>query len=45
MNKQWLLARTPPGGLPTDEDFTLVESAHSRAWPKPDARTHHLPLA
>ena len=26
MNKQWLLARTPPGGLPTAEDFTLVET-------------------
>jgi NADPH-dependent curcumin reductase CurA len=26
MNKQWLLARTPPGGLPTDEDFRLVET-------------------
>ena len=26
MNQQWLLARTPPGGLPTDEDFKLVEA-------------------
>jgi NADPH-dependent curcumin reductase CurA len=25
MNKQWLLARRPPGGLPTDADFKLVE--------------------
>jgi NADPH-dependent curcumin reductase CurA len=26
MNKQWILARTPPGGLPTDDDFRLVET-------------------
>ena len=26
MNKQWLLARTPTEALPTDGDFTLVES-------------------
>ena len=26
MNQQWLLARTPPAGLPTDDDFTLVET-------------------
>ena len=26
MNKQWLLARTPPGGLPTDDDFKWVET-------------------
>ena len=26
MNRQWLLARKPPGGLPTDEDFTMVEA-------------------
>jgi NADPH-dependent curcumin reductase CurA len=26
MNKQWLLARTPTEALPTDDDFTLVES-------------------
>ena len=26
MNKQWLLARTPPGGLPVDEDFKWVEA-------------------
>ena len=26
MNRQWLLARKPPGGLPTDEDFTMVET-------------------
>jgi len=25
MHKQWLLARRPPGGLPTDADFKLVE--------------------
>jgi NADPH-dependent curcumin reductase CurA len=24
MNQQWLLARTPPAGLPTDEDFKFV---------------------
>jgi NADPH-dependent curcumin reductase len=26
MNKQWLLARRPPGGLPTDDDFSLVDT-------------------
>ena len=26
MNRQWLLARKPPGGLPTDEDFTWGEA-------------------
>jgi NADPH-dependent curcumin reductase CurA len=26
MNKQWILARTPPGALPTDDDFQLVET-------------------
>jgi hypothetical protein len=26
MNRQWILARTPPGSLPTDEDFALVET-------------------
>lgn len=26
MNQQWLLARTPPEGLPTDGDFNLVET-------------------
>ncbi|HEY7492866.1 MAG TPA: NADP-dependent oxidoreductase [Candidatus Tectomicrobia bacterium] len=26
MNTQWILARKPPGGLPTDEDFRLVET-------------------
>jgi NADPH-dependent curcumin reductase CurA len=26
MNKQWLLARTPTEALPTDDDFTWVES-------------------
>jgi NADPH-dependent curcumin reductase CurA len=26
MNTQWILARKPPGGLPTDEDFTLIET-------------------
>ena len=24
MNQQWLLARTPPAGLPTADDFTLI---------------------
>jgi|TARA_Y100000310_G_scaffold245344_1_gene250315 hypothetical protein len=27
MNKQWTLARTPPGGWPSDDDFSLVETA------------------
>ena len=45
MNRQWILARTPPGGLPTDEDFTLVE----RPVPEPGAhqmltRTIYLSL-
>jgi NADPH-dependent curcumin reductase CurA len=26
MNQQWLLARTPHGGLPTDDDFKLIET-------------------
>jgi NADPH-dependent curcumin reductase len=26
MNQQWILARTPPGGLPTEADFKLVEA-------------------
>jgi NADPH-dependent curcumin reductase len=26
MNTQWILARTPPGGLPSDADFKLVET-------------------
>lgn len=26
MHKQWVLARKPSGGLPTDDDFTLVET-------------------
>ena len=26
MNTQWLLARTPPGGLPVDDDFRLIET-------------------
>src|SRR2546430_17148072 len=26
MNRQWLLARKPHGGLPTDEDFTWAEA-------------------
>jgi NADPH-dependent curcumin reductase CurA len=26
MQRQWLLARTPSGALPTDDDFTLVET-------------------
>ena len=26
MNSQWLLARTPPGGLPVDDDFRLAEA-------------------
>ena len=45
MNKQWLLARTPPGGLPTDEDFTLTEAPMPE--PGPDqmlTRTIYLSL-
>jgi NADPH-dependent curcumin reductase CurA len=34
MNKQWLLARTPPGGLPTDDDFKWVETPISEPGPK-----------
>ena len=26
MNQQWILARTPSGGLPTDADFRLIET-------------------
>jgi NADPH-dependent curcumin reductase CurA len=26
MNRQWILARTPPEWLPTDDDFTLIET-------------------
>jgi NADPH-dependent curcumin reductase len=26
MNQQWILARTPLGGLPTDDDFKLVQA-------------------
>jgi hypothetical protein len=36
MNTQWLLARTPPGGLPTDDDFTLVET------PIPEPGAHQM---
>lgn len=34
MNKQWLLARTPPGGLPADDDFTLVETPIPEPGPR-----------
>ena len=45
MNKQWLLARTPPGGLPTDEDFTLVEAPIPEPGPNQMlARTIYLSL-
>ena len=45
MNKQWLLARTPPGGLPTAEDFTLVETPISEPGPNQMlARTIYLSL-
>lgn len=27
MNGQWILARTPPGGMPTADDFRFVESS------------------
>ena len=30
MHKQWILARRPPGGLPTDADFKLPEI--TRDW-------------
>lgn len=36
MNTQWLLARTPPGGLPEDDDFRLVET------PIPDPGPHQM---
>ena len=36
MNQQWLLARTPPGGLPTDDDFALVET------PIPEPGPHQM---
>jgi len=36
MHKQWILARTPPGGLPTDADFTLVET------PMPEPGAHQM---
>ncbi len=36
MPKQWLLARTPPGGLPTDADFKLVEV------PMPEPGPHQM---
>ena len=45
MNKQWILARTPPGVLPTDADFTLVETPIPE--PGPDqmlTRTIYLSL-
>jgi NADPH-dependent curcumin reductase len=34
MNTQWLLARTPPGGLPTDDDFRLVETPLPEPGPR-----------
>ena len=27
VNRQWILARTPPEGLPTPDDFKFVESS------------------
>src|SRR6266478_10090288 len=36
MHKQWLLARRPPGGLPTDADFKLVEV------PLPEPGAHQM---
>ena len=36
MHTQWILARKPPGGLPTDEDFTLVET------PIPEPGAHQM---
>ena len=45
MNKQWLLARPPPGGLPVADDFRLVDTPHSGARPTADAHPHPLPVA
>ncbi len=45
MNQQWLLARTPPGGLPVDDDFQWVETPIPE--PGPDqmlTRTIYLSL-
>jgi NADPH-dependent curcumin reductase CurA len=36
MNQQWILARTPPEGLPTDADFKLVET------PVPEPGAHQM---
>src|SRR5262249_34722381 len=36
MPKQWLLARRPPGGLPADADFKLVEA------PMPEPGPHQM---
>jgi NADPH-dependent curcumin reductase len=36
MNQQWILARTPPAGLPTDADFKLIEA------PIPEPGAHQM---
>jgi NADPH-dependent curcumin reductase CurA len=36
MNKQWILARTPPGPLPTDADFELIDT------PIPEPGPHQM---
>lgn len=36
MNKQWLVARTPPGALPVDDDFRFVET------PLPEAGANQM---
>ena len=34
MNTRWVLARKPPGGLPTEEDFQLVETPIPEPGPR-----------
>jgi NADPH-dependent curcumin reductase CurA len=34
VNRQWILARTPPGGLPTDADFKMVETSLPEPGPQ-----------
>ena len=36
MNTQWILARKPTGGLPTDDDFKWVET------PIPEPANHQM---
>jgi NADPH-dependent curcumin reductase CurA len=45
VNEQWILARTPPGGLPTDADFTLVRTPIPEPGPRQMlSRTIYLSL-